>query len=434
MTKNIPHITALQAFTGFLHHGYNFIHHTCETRGTKIFAMELLAEDIICFSGAAAAELFYDAQKFERRDALPRRVRKTLVGDGGVQTLDGAAHGRRKEMFMSIASPERVQQLTALVAKYWALESKRWDVMPSVPLHARAREVLCRAACAWTGVPLPEEEVALRADDLYAMVDAFGAIGCRHRRGRRARKRIEAWMADVIGQYRNGIGIRSQSAMHMIAMHRDADGQLLDRHVAAVELINIVRPIVAIATFVTFSALALHDYPHCAERLRTGDAEYMDCFIQEVRRFYPFAPFVGARVRDDFTWDGYVFPRGALVLLDIYGTNHDASRWHLPGKFDPRRFFRWDGDPFDYIPHGGGSHLSGHRCAGEALTADILKVTLQHLTQKVAYTVPDQDLSVDLTRIPTLPKSGFVLDYTGPVSSQHVVPPLVRQSRFNTVL
>ncbi|CAB3389417.1 protein of unknown function [Kyrpidia spormannii] len=36
----------------------------------------------------------------------------------------------------------------------------------------------------------------------------------------------------------------------------------------AVELINVLRPIVTIATFITFSALALHEHPECKEKIR----------------------------------------------------------------------------------------------------------------------------------------------------------------------
>lgn len=434
MTHEIPTISPLQAFSGFLHHGYNFIHHTCQQHGAKVFALQLLEEDILCFYGAEAAEVFYDPQKCERENILPRRLQGALDGDDGVHTLDGAAHGRRKEMIMSIMSIQRIQQLTSLVAACWEHETGHWDMMRPVTLHTRAREVLCRAACAWTGVPLREEEVALRADDLYTMVNACSEAGGGHRRGRQARKRIEAWISDVIAQYRARPGIQPHTPLHMIAMYRDTGGELLDSRVAALELINLIQPIVAVATFVTFAVLALHDYPYCAERVQAGDVEYIDCFIQEVRRFYPFAPFIGARVKEQFVWQGHTFPRGALVLLDIYGTNHDAGKWYLPGQFDPGRFFRWDGDPFDYIPQSGGSHLLGHRCAGEAVTAEVLKVTLLHLTRKIVYTVPDQDLSLDLTRIPTLPRSGLLLDYVGANLAAAEVPMTVQQSRFNAVL
>ncbi|SIE95158.1 Fatty-acid peroxygenase [Mycobacteroides abscessus subsp. abscessus] len=74
-------------------------------------------------------------------------------------------------------------------------------------------------------------------------------------------------------------------------------------------------------------------------------------FVQEVRRFYPFGPFLGAIVRKDFIWNEAEFKEGMLVLLDIYGTNHDPLLWEEPYEFRPERFGNWDGSLFDLIPH-----------------------------------------------------------------------------------
>jgi hypothetical protein len=52
-------------------------------------------------------------------------------------------------------------------------------------------------------------------------------------------------------------------------------------------------------------------------------------FVQEVRRFYPFFPFVAAVVKKDFTWKGFEFKEGTLTFLDLYGTNHDPEVWEV---------------------------------------------------------------------------------------------------------
>jgi fatty-acid peroxygenase len=57
---------------------------------------------------------------------------------------------------------------------------------------------------------------------------------------------------------------------------------------------------VAVAWFITFAALALHDHPECRQQLEVGEDDYLELFIQEVRRFYPFFPAVGGRVREEF--------------------------------------------------------------------------------------------------------------------------------------
>ncbi|HZG73619.1 MAG TPA: cytochrome P450, partial [Chondromyces sp.] len=191
--------------------------------------------------------------------------------------------------------------------------------------------------------------------------------------------------------------------------HKKLDGSRLDTQMAAIELINVLRPIVAIATFITFTALALYEHPSYKEKLQSGDEHDFELFVQEVRRFYPFGPFLGARVRQDFTWKQCEFKEGMLVLLDMYGTNHDSRLWESPHEFRPERFEGWEGSLFDFIPQGGGDPAKGHRCPGEGITIEVMKATLNFLVNDIEFDVPEQDLSYSLEKMPTLPESGFVM-------------------------
>ncbi|MCW2620554.1 MAG: cytochrome, partial [Frankiales bacterium] len=189
----------------------------------------------------------------------------------------------------------------------------------------------------WTGVPLPADRLAARTADLKAMVDAPGAVGARHRRGRAARRAAETGLAGTVERVRRETSVGDPSPLTAIATHRDHHRRLLEPRVAAVELINLLRPIVAIDRFVTFAALALHRNPQWRDRVAAdqGDAEL---FVQEVRRFYPFFPAAAARVTDAFEWGGHSFPAGRRVLLDLYGTDRHPGTWSQPDVSDPERF------------------------------------------------------------------------------------------------
>ncbi len=242
------------------------------------------------------------------------------------------------------------------------------------------------------------------------MVDAFGAIGPRHWKGRRARPKTEEWIQGIIEDVRSGrLETAKGSAIHEMAFHMELDGKELDARMAAVELINVLRPIVAIATFITFAALAIHENKGCKEKLQSGDRKYLEMFVQEVRRFYPFGPFLGARVRNDFIWNQAEFEEGMLVLLDIYGTNHDPTIWEKPDEFRPERFLDWQGDLFALIPQGGGDPAKGHRCPGEGITIEVMKTSVEFLVNNLEYEVPGQNLTYSLVRMPTLPESGFIM-------------------------
>ncbi|MDX1655196.1 MAG: cytochrome P450 [Candidatus Competibacteraceae bacterium] len=406
----IPRDSSPDSSLAFWREGYDFISRRCRRYDADLFEVRLLLQKTICMRGEAAARLFYDNQRFVRQGAMPAAVIKTLLGEGGVQGLDDKAHRHRKQLFMSLMTPEAIGQLAKLTARQLRTAAERWAKTDRVVLFEALHEVLTRAVCAWAAVPLAEAEVESRTRDFGAMIDAAGAVGPRLWWGRQARKRAEAWVGELVEQVRKGtLEVPENSPLGVVARHRDLEGNRLERQIAAVELLNLLRPVVAIARFVTFAALALHRYPHCRRALEEGDGDYRAWFVQEVRRYYPFFPCVAARVRHDFTWNGYPFPRGTRVLLDLYGTDRDERLWEQPDSFHPERFRQWDGSAYDFIPQGGGDHYHNHRCAGEWVTIELMKVAVQALTETMTYRVPPQDLAIDPGRIPAIPASRFVI-------------------------
>jgi fatty-acid peroxygenase len=390
-----PRDPQLDSTSAFLSEGYTFISKRCERLQSDVFEARLMLQNVFCMRGEDASRMFFVPGRFTRRRAIPVTTLKLLQDFGSVQQLDGEAHRYRKRLFISLLmTPARVRELVDIVASEWRGRMEGWAAREAIVLHDEAREILCRGACAWAGVPLPRQDVVRRARE-------FGA--------RRLRRDTERWIGQVIEDIRAGrLLMASTRPAHTIAWHRDTAGKLLSRRTAAVELINVLRWTVAVARFITFAALALHEHPDSARELGGGDEQRLDWFVQEVRRFYPFFPAIGGRVATEFDWRGYRFAKGTGVLLDVYGTNHDPRIWGDPQVFRPRRFENWDGSAFSLIPQGGGSHADNHRCPGEDITIALVKDAVRHLT-RIRYDVPRQDLRVDLTSIPALPASGLVI-------------------------
>lgn len=407
MTRPIPKEQGLDHSLAFLREGYLYVPNRRKSFQSNLFETRLLGERAICLGGAEAAALFYDADKFVRQDAAPKRLLKTLFGEDGVQTLDGAAHAHRKKMFMSLMFPGNIERLTRLVCREWerALDAAEDETM----LYGMAQEVLMRAVCEWAGVPLGEHEVKQRTDEMRLLFESGTALGPKHIRGRAARSSAESWVRKMVEEVRtNRLLPNEQTALYEFSWHRDEAGELLPADVVAVEVINIIRPTVAVSIYVLFTVLALHQFPEARARLAYGETD-STWFVQEVRRFYPFFPVTAARVKQDFEWDGFAFEQGTLVLLDLYGTNHDPSLWTEPEQFNPDRFKGWTESPFTFIPQGGGDVDFGHRCAGEHVTIAIMRETIDVFLNRYRYEVPSQDLSYSFVDLPSLPKSGLVL-------------------------
>ncbi|GAB2956075.1 fatty-acid peroxygenase [Micromonospora polyrhachis] len=418
----VPRTRGLDSTLALVRDGYDFISDRCRRYGSEVFETRLLFERTLCLVGAEAAKVFYDPDRFERAGAAPARLPKTLFGQGGVQGLDDAAHRSRKRMFMSIMTPESIRDLVDIFEQEWQAALDRWKRVQSIVLYEEVSWVLCRAVCRWAGVPLAAYDVRRRTADLQALIAAPAAVGPAYWRGRRARRDCERWLAEIVRQVRRGeLTAPVGGVLHTFAEHREPDGhtfaehrepdrQLLPDRVAAVELLNILRPVVAVDRFITFAALALHLHPRCREQLSDGsDPEVARRFTQEVRRFYPFFPAVVARVRTDFDWNGVRFPQGRRVLLGLYGTDHDPRLWSDPDQFRPERFVDRPEDPWTLIPQGGGDHHVNHRCPGEWITIELIQSAVTLLASGMSYDVPDQDLRVSLRQMPTLPNSRLVL-------------------------
>ena len=376
--------------------GYPFIQNRCKKYKTDIFETRLLLHKTICMSGVNAAKLFYDDTLFIRRN--------------GVQNLNDRLYNDREEIFMSIMNYESLKTLIQYTREQWEMNTKKWN-NKDIVLFDEAQIIMCQVACRWAGIPLKSNEITQRAFDLGKMIDGFGGVGLRYHQGKCARKRSEKWIADIITKIRSQkISPQKCTAAYIIAWHRNENKRILNTQTAAVELLNIIRPIVAIATYITFGALAMHKHFECRLNLRINKNDYRQMFAQEVRRFYPFTPFVGAKVKKSFIWKEYYFKKGTLVLLDIYGANHSEKLWKSPNEFIPERFDHWKDDHFTFIPQGGGDYNNTHRCAAELATIEIMKESFDFLANNLSYKVPKQNLNYPLCRIPTLPKSRFVIN------------------------
>ena len=374
----------------------------------------MLARPTLGVEGTEGARFVYDERHVRRGGALPEPVSATLFGEGGVHHLDGEEHRVRKAMFVQLLMGDGVADLVDEVTAAWDAAVAGWARAGRVVLQDAAAEVLTAGVCTWAGVPVDPADLPSLARDLTTMVDGFATGSGRHWRARRARQRREGWLAGIVEQVRTGdLTPPPGSVLAVVAAHRDADGELLAPRIAAVEVINVIRPTVAVSWFVAFTAHALHRWPEHRDRLRTGDPAFATAFTHEVRRFYPFAPFIGGRAPKDVEFDGQRVPAGSMVLLDLWGTDHDPDLFPEPYAFRPERFLTAEDavreiGPWELVPQGGGDPRTGHRCPGEDITVALLSALAVRLA-RLDYTLPEQDLTISLSRSPAKPASGVVM-------------------------
>ncbi|HYX35988.1 MAG TPA: cytochrome P450 [Oligoflexus sp.] len=408
--RDMPQDKTLDGTLELLSDGYRYISKRCEKYQTKVFESRIMLQKVICMQGEAASRLFYEPDRFTRKGAMPPTTLKLLQDTGSVQELDGEDHRWRKQMFLSMMKPQSLQNLSNQFAEQWLLQLEGWTRKKEIILLREMQEVLTRAVTRWAGVPLTDAQIKIRTVEFASMVSGAGSVGPKAAWGLLLRTQTERWAQNLIINIRETQTENPQGTpVEAIAWHRDRKDELLTPEIAAVELINILRPTVAVAWYIVFAAHALHEHPECRQRLQEGDSRYQEAFAQEVRRYYPFFPFVGGRAAYDFDWQGYRFKEGAWVLLDLYGTSHDPDIWQNPAVFQPERFLQNEINLFSLTAQGAGDVKKGHRCPGEWITIELLKRASHLLTNVMEYAVPAQDLAIDFSKLPAVPKSRFVM-------------------------
>jgi fatty-acid peroxygenase len=357
--------------------------------------------------------MFYTDRFTRRRGAMPPTVLRLLQDKNSVQQLDGGFHRHRKTLFTKLLmGSESETSLVRIFTAEWLAALDDWQSRPDIVLFDEANLVLTRTVCRWIGIRLDDRREAFLARALTSMIENAGRVAPGVLLALFRRARCERFVRRIVRSARTQSA--SPTPLYEIVHFRDLDGELLSDEAATVEIINLLRPTVAVGRYIMFAALALHRYPSWREALLDGDDPHYERFAEEVRRFYPFFPVVGGVARYAFEWNGHVFKDGDWVLLDLYGTNHDARRFPEPDAFRPERGLSWRDQDHAFIPQGGGRTAETHRCPGEKFTVAIVREAIRFLVERMSYDVPDQDLEMPMNRIPARPKSGFILSDVRP--------------------
>lgn len=371
--------------------------------------VRVLGHPALLVAGRDAARLFYDETLMQREGAVPAPLSDELFGADTVHGLDGDAHRHRKSIHLDVLDARQIDRLQRLIEERWAAEIFPLYPRGDLPLFDALVQVLGSAVLEWAGLS-DQGDVAKRSADLAAIVDGFGSIGRRHRDGRQARKRCEAWAAASIVAAR--ARDTNDTPVGWVAQATDADGGRLPVETAAVELLNLLRPVVAISYFGSFIPAGLQLRPDWRARVGAGgDPAGRRAFVHELRRHYPFVPMLAARARQNIQWHGHDLAAGDRLLLHVVATNHDPSVYPDPWEFRPERFIEQEPDPFAFVSQGGGSIADGHRCPGEPTVVAVLEQLAQHIAD-LSYA--DTPIRFDPKRMPTHPERGAVLQVRDP--------------------
>ncbi|KAL0012710.1 hypothetical protein SO802_007818 [Lithocarpus litseifolius] len=116
---------------------------------------------------------------------------------------------------------------------------------------------------------------------------------------------------------------------------------------------------------------------------------YLRAIVKETLRLHPSAPFlVPRKAETNIEICGYIVPKNAQILINVWAMGQDPSIWQSPNLFMPERFLEQDidykGQDFKLIPFGAGRRI----CPGLPLANRMVHLMLASLVHYFAWKLP----------------------------------------------
>ncbi|KAM3701816.1 hypothetical protein ACJW31_05G203800 [Castanea mollissima] len=118
---------------------------------------------------------------------------------------------------------------------------------------------------------------------------------------------------------------------------------------------------------------------------------YLRAIVRETLRLHPSVPFLLPRkAKTNTEICGYIVPKNAQILINVWAMGHDSSIWQSPNLFMPERFLEQDidykGQDFELVPFGAGRRI----CPGLPLANRMVHLMLASLVHYFAWKLPNE--------------------------------------------
>ncbi|WP_418002854.1 cytochrome P450 [Mycobacterium sp. PDNC021] len=167
------------------------------------------------------------------------------------------------------------------------------------------------------------------------------------------------------------------------------------------------------------SMTALPEYSSLAEMSE------LDLIFREATRLNAPVPGVVRQVREDAVIDGYLVPKGSIVMASTFSVHTNPRYWTKPETFDPTRFAPERAEEkthrYAWMPFGGGVH----KCIGLYFAQMEIKTILHNLLRDYEWSIPDGQQWRERPGSLGEPKDGLRVTIRRLRPAQHAAPAVV---------
>jgi cytochrome P450 len=393
-----------------------------------VFEISVLGHKTACFVGADAFSLLLDEANVGRASANPPHV-EAIFNPKAVPFLDGAERSRRKKLLMSAFSESALEGYLPIIEAVLARHIATWEAQKNlewVPLINALGFSIAGALFIGSDPASDDSEIE----------DAFGKVATgllsipidlpftAYGQALKSRDFILSAVDRALDVHEKS-GEGGTNVLSRLMQAR-VGGEKLSREELRIETFHFFGAYAAVIGGLSFLASALGEHPDVARRARDEirsvapegpisfstlkKLTYIDWVTREVRRATPILPltFFGS-IKRDLVFQGIRIPKGHRAIGCIGATLLDSATYPDAMKFDPERWKNPNAtQEAAWIPHGGGVHVDGHRCAGEALAHLMMKVFAATLLRDYEWTLAaHQDLSPTRNKLFATPVGGL---------------------------
>ena len=390
-----------------------------------VFRIDVFGHPTACFVGPEAFAIVLDDRNVQRAGANPPHVEE-IFDPQAVPFLDGAAQRRRKRLLMQAFTPDALAGYLPTIERIVDRFADRWAGLGKFAWVPELNTLgFAIAGALFVGA---DGQGGDRSIEIAFGRVAAGILSLPLKlpftpftRALAARRYLLTVIDEAIVQHETA---PRQDVLSRLLAARDGS-ERLSREEVRIETFHFFGAYAAVIGGLAFLAQCLGRHADVRKKAREEieqvapsgpltlaaleKLDYLDRVCKESRRVAPVLPitFFGKVVRD-CAFDGVRIPKGYKAVGCIGPTLQDAGIYPDPGRFDPDRWLEAsDRQRKAWIPHGGGIHAEGHRCAGEALATLMLKAFAVHMLRRFDWSTEDQDPSPTRGKLFATPASGL---------------------------
>jgi len=353
-------------------------------------------EDAVLLTGENGIRAFYNSD-YVSREQGKTAADLAFLSDGRtkvVPAMDGPAFIKRKSNLMTLVSTQAFEQYIPQVNAVMAEFVRRWSEAGECDLRLEAPQMaFLSSSTIITGAPGRAEDARAYQESLLGFrgVDPMNKLVFRDQ--------LLSWYRESLILQRQKTPEQAKSNMIGILAHQT--GLTDDEIIAETQHLFVGSSGVWI---ISLTALALlSQFPELMRQARKevqsfaeiptldqlNQAKFLQALIEEVTRWTPIINTQTGRSLQDFSVNGYIIPKGTLLVAGLYATNHQPKLFPEPDQFNvdrPEEISQATGRgacpmskclPYGFVAFGGGEdRRTQHRCLGEELLSVSVKLFL----------------------------------------------------------